>query len=232
MLLDICFSFSHNCYRYQAKSHLESHYIFPIPSVVANCCLGSYWILLCDKTFPEETQDTQIWGPPQIKVQTPPKSNLVDQWLSLMLFTRMVRNFLEEHKWLSDIWINIAHPSTGHSSQPAAHLTAYRQLIRLQSVLSWCLPWSPCPPDSWACLSGSTVCCLLWWFQVLPEFWFRKLFYRVEYFYLRGNWYPTGTLFLYKPYEITPITGDGMPTLSLTMWLELRIRELALSFLS
>lgn len=52
-----------------------------------------------------------------------PKSNLVNQWVLLSLLTAIqVRGFLQEQKWLKNIWITKAHSSISDNAQKLGNL--------------------------------------------------------------------------------------------------------------
>lgn len=87
---------------------------------------------LSDKTFPGERQHTHLLipsrEPQQTKVQIPPKSSLVSQWIHW-----------QEDKFLQESCVRKAHPNMGDSSgswEPGSQSTACRQLSRLKSIPS------------------------------------------------------------------------------------------------
>lgn len=87
------------------------------------------------------TSKLQIGNPWQSKIQIPPKSSLLTQWVLVGLLTGIwVRSYLQEQKWLKDSCVTKATSGDGSQSwEPGAHWIACRQLSRLENVLSSCL---------------------------------------------------------------------------------------------
>ena len=116
------------------------------------------------------------------KGTTPPKPNLVNQWVLLWLLTGIwVSGYLQEQKWFKDNSITKAHPqhlgNLKHTAQPAGSSTGWRmsfpgasvdlkinQASCLVSASSRKLGWSqrlPCS-SAWLRVSLAAGLCLLW----------------------------------------------------------------------